>query len=130
MIRIEPEDFHIDIPEQGGVYWIYSLDDNDIPCPINRILDTDYNGVLYIGESGNLRERLRMLWRVLNPDYGATAHPFGMNYNSLPELRLRFPLHTLAIEWEVNANHKDYETQLISDYRQHFGEVPPLNARK
>jgi len=130
MIRIEPEDFHIDIPEQGGVYWIYSLDNNDVPYPINRILGIDTNGVLYIGESENLRDRLRMLWRVLNPEYLATAHTFGVNYNALPSLQLRFPLNTLAVEYEVNAHHKIYETKLIETYRQTFGEVPPMNGRK
>lgn len=129
-IRIEPEDFHINIPQEGGVYWIYSLDDNDVPVPINRILGIDQSGVLYIGESENLKERLRMLWRVLNPEYLATAHTFGVNYNAMPEIQARFPLHTIAIQYEVTAHHDAYETQLIEEYRQQFGEVPPMNGRK
>lgn len=48
-IRILPKNFFMTIPEQPGVYKIFSLDKDNIPIATNRILETDKNGILYIG---------------------------------------------------------------------------------
>lgn len=129
-IRIENRDFHNQVPDNPGIYRIYSIDRNENPHPLPRVLGTDLDGVLYIGNSENLKERVRMLWRVLQPNLRATAHTFGMNYKSLEVIRNAFPLETLAIEYEVNENPKQYEKEQIEIYRQKFGEVPPLNGSK
>jgi len=129
-IKIRPTDFHMNIPEKPGVYRIYSLDQNNKPKPIQRVLSIDKSGILYIGRSNNIRDRLRMLWRVLTPDYKATAHTFGINYNTLKIIRRAFPLNTLAIDYEINSSPKYYEKLLLERYRQKFGEVPPLNGSK
>ena len=39
-IIIHPENFHNEIPDQPGVYKIYSLDDNNIPSS-----DSDHIGI-------------------------------------------------------------------------------------
>lgn len=80
-IRLTEDSFWKNIPECGDVYFIYSYN-NKSPVKINRVLGVDKEGVLYIGKSENLRERLRMLWRVLNPNLKATAHTFGTKYNN------------------------------------------------
>jgi excinuclease UvrABC nuclease subunit len=129
-IRIENRDFYNQVPELPGIYRIYSIDGNDNPHPLTRVLGTDSDGVLYIGKSKNLRERVRMLWRVLQPNYGATAHTFGINYKSLEVIRNAFPYETLAIEYETNEDPKEYEKVQIEIYRQIYGEVPPLNGSK
>ena len=129
-IIIHPENFHNEIPDQPGVYKIYSLDDNNIPRPINRLGGIDMQGILYIGESQNLKERLRMLWRVLNPNYLATAHTFGINYNTVPLLQELFPHNSLAVTFEIIQDHTSHETMLIENYRQLYGEVPPFNGKK
>lgn len=71
-----------------------------------------------------------MLWRVLQNNYKATAHTFGMNYKSLQIIREAFPYDTLAIEYEESDMPKQYEKKLLEAYRQAFGEVPPLNGSK
>jgi excinuclease UvrABC nuclease subunit len=128
--RIINGDFHINIPSIPGVYKIYSLNDNNNARPLQRLLGTDQEGLLYIGKSENLNDRVRMLWRVLQPNYKATAHTFGMNYKSLQVIRDAFPLDTLAIEFEENNMAKTYEKTIIETYRQKYGEVPPLNGSK
>lgn len=130
LIRITKRNFHIDIPSRPGIYKIYSLDENDNPRHLQRLLGIDEEGVLYIGKSENLNDRVRMLWRVLQPNYRATAHTFGMNYKSLQVIQDEFPLDTLAIEFEENNMAKIYERSLIENYRQLYGEVPPLNGSK
>ena len=80
-IKLSDELFWQSVPSSSGVYFIYSLDDKGVPIESKRLLGTDKKGVLYIGKSNNLRERLRMLWRVLNPEYKTTAHTFGLKNN-------------------------------------------------
>lgn len=130
LLRISDHTFHTHVPPRGGVYRIYSLDESDQPRPLQRVLGTDTEGILYIGKSGNLKARVRMLWRVLQNDYKATAHTFGMNYKSLQIIREAFPYDTLALEYEENPAPKAYEKNLLESYRQSFGEVPPLNGSK
>lgn len=129
-IKIAEEGFHASIPSESGIYKIYSLNKNNLPVPLARLLGIDVQGVLYIGKSENLKDRIRMLWRVLNPAYKATAHTFGVNYNSLQVIKKAFPLATLAVEFEVCKNPKAIEKKALEDYRQKFGEVPPLNGSK
>lgn len=129
-IKIDPAEFYLQIPEQPGVYKLFSLNENDTPKHLQRVLGTDTAGILYIGKSNNLRDRLRMLWRVLNPDYNTRGHTFGVNNNSILIIREAFPLDTLAIDFEVQHDFHNYETLVIENYRQEFGEVPPLNGTK
>lgn len=130
LIRITNRNFHITVPSRPGIYKIYSLDENDNPRHLQRLLGIDEEGVLYIGKSENLNDRVRMLWRVLQPNYRATAHTFGVNYKSLQVIQDAFPLDTLAIDFEENNMAKIYEKSLIENYRQLYGEVPPLNGSK
>jgi excinuclease UvrABC nuclease subunit len=129
-IRIANVDFHFNVPAAPGVYKIFSLNDNDEPRRLPRVLGVDQSGILYIGRSGNLNDRLRMLWRVLQPNYRASAHTFGMNYKSLQVIQDAFPYDTLAIEFEENSEAKQLEKSLLEAYRQIYGEVPPLNGSK
>jgi excinuclease UvrABC nuclease subunit len=127
---LQTYNFFENIPEHPGVYKIYSLDVEGNPLPLQRVLGADVDGVLYIGKTSNLKNRLRMLWRALNPDYLATGHTFGVNYKQLEIIRHAFPLQTLAVDYEVTTHYGERETELIEQYRQQFGEVPPMNGRK
>jgi len=128
--RISNANFHLNVPAVPGVYKIFSLDESEKPIPLPRVLGIDPFGVLYIGKSDNLKNRVRMLWRVLQPNYKASAHTFGMNYKSLQIIQDAFPYDTLAIEYEENPEAKKHEKSLIESYRQVYGEVPPLNGSK
>lgn len=90
----------------------------------------DNDGILYIGKSDNLRERLRMLQRVLNPKLKATAHTFGTKYNDNKNLKIAFPLKTLFVSIEVAEEPKNLESKLLDKYFIKFGEVPPFNSSK
>ena len=68
-----------------GVYKIYTITNNK-PKSINRLGAIDYSGLLYIGSTKNLKERLGMLYRVTHgkkKDYKTTAHTFGVKYNKI-----------------------------------------------
>jgi len=128
-ISLAEEQFWMSIPEDGGVYHIYCYKDKT-PLKINRVLRLDNEGILYIGKSANLRERLRMLWRVLNPKLKATAHTFGSKYNKNKKLRKTFPLKSLYVTYQFTVEPKSLETNLLDKYFAKFGEVPPFNSSK
>jgi hypothetical protein len=128
-ISLADKQFWKNIPESGGVYHIRCFKDNKV-IKINRVLGIDNDGILYIGKSDNLRERLRMLWRVINPKLKATAHTFGTKYNDNKNLRFAFPLKTLFVSIEVAEEPKKLENELLDKYFIKFGEVPPFNSTK
>lgn len=128
-ISLAENNFWKQIPESGGVYFIYSYN-NNTPIKLNRVLGIDKEGVLYIGKSDNLRERLRMLWRVLNRKLKATAHTFGTKYNNNKKLEEAFPLKSLYISFRITTNPKILESELLDKYFSKYGEVPPFNSSK
>lgn len=128
-ISLAEDRFWKNIPEVGGVYHIYCYKGKK-PITINRVLGIDKQGILYIGKSDNLRERLRMLWRVLNPNLKATAHTFGTKYNGNNKLKKVFPLKTLSVSFKTTSEPKNLETKLLNQYFDKFGEVPPMNSSK
>ncbi len=128
-IRFDDKDFYKDVPNEVGIYKIYSLQENNIPHILRRLLKDDEEGILYICHSKKLKDRIRMLYRVLNPnDFAATAHTFGMKYRNSKILQKNFPKSTLAFTYEVDSQHEKKEKKLIKNYSEIFGEVPPLNS--
>ncbi len=128
-ISLVEEQFWMNIPEDGGVYHIYCYKDKT-PLKINRVLRLDNDGILYIGKSENLRARIRMLWRVLNPNLKATAHTFGTKYNENKRLKKAFPLKSLYVSFQISKKPKTLENKLLDKYFAKFGEVPPFNSSK
>ena len=59
-ISLVEDHFWQNIPESSGVYKIQCIQDKK-PIKINRVLGIDNQGILYIGKSENLRERLSFL---------------------------------------------------------------------
>lgn len=127
-IKLNDSKFHQKVPSESGVYFIYSILENGYPKIVQRVLKNDSSGILYIGKSKNLKERLRMLFRVLNPElYKADAHTFGKNYNQSSGLQDSFPLESLAVIYILSQDYSNLETTELKKYFEEFGEVPPLN---
>lgn len=128
-LKLDDEDFHKTIPNSPGVYKIYSLNEKGKPHILSRLLGNDEEGVLYIGQSEKLNDRLRLLFRVLHPEkYKATAHTFGDKYRINNSLKMKFPVKSLAISFEKVDDAKTCEEKLIRKYSEKFGEVPPCNS--
>jgi hypothetical protein len=112
LISLAEDSFWKNIPECGGVYFIYSYN-NKSPVKINRVLGVVKVGVLYLGKSENLRERIRMLWKVINPILKATAHTFRTKYNANKKLRVAFPLKSLYVSFRITTKPKTIESELL-----------------
>lgn len=122
----------VNIANQKGVYVIYALNPDETPQPINRVLGTDKNGVLYIGQTTDqvFKTRLDSFKRVMNPALAANNHSGALNMKEIERLRQRFPITNLFVSIIPSATPKQDETRMIEEYRQEFGEVPPLNGSK
>ena len=120
------------LANQKGVYVIYALNPDESPQPLNRVLKTDKNGVLYIGQTTDqdFKTRLDSFKRVMNPALAANNHSGALNMKEIEHLRERFPITTLFVSIIPSAAPKQEETRMIEAYRQEFGEVPPLNGSK
>lgn len=120
------------LANQKGVYVIYALNSDETPQVINRVLKTDKNGVLYIGQTTDqdFKKRLDSFKRVMNPTLAANNHSGALNMKEIERLRERFPITTLFVSIIPSATPKQEETRMIEAYRQEFGEVPPLNGSK
>jgi hypothetical protein len=117
---------------QRGVYILFALDERKNPIPLNRVLETDSEGILYIGQTSkqDFKKRVDMLRRVLSPLKKSTAHSGAKNYKQIKKLQEKFPVDVLHIRIIASDTPKNTETELIETYRQQFGEVPPLNGSK
>ena len=113
--------------QKGGVYKIIAVTDGN-RIPINRFLGTDYEGVLYIGKATSFLNRVIDLKKSLSPEHNSRAHICGRRYKSLPRIAEHFPFDTLHIDLLPSDTPVVLETQLLHEYRNLFGEVPPLNA--
>jgi len=120
------------VDNKKGVYKLYSLTDEGTPKPVNRILGTDFEGVLYIGCSPDrpLQDRLKDAIKAFSPNYKSCPHSGGRKYSSMPKVQKAFPFQTLAITYEITDEPRKRETELIEEYCQIFGEEPPLNSSK
>ncbi len=115
---------------KSGVYKIYSIK-NDIPSEIQRLSKVDTSGLLYIGSSKNLKDRLGMLRRVTigkSDGYKEYAHTFGVKYNSIKKLTQLFPIEALVVIVNLDKDHKGKERRLLTKYLNEHLELPPLNS--
>ena len=128
-ISLVEDRFWKNIPEGGGVYKIHCIRDK-MPIKINRVLRLDNEGVLYIGKSNNLRERLRILRRNIIKKPQVSTHTFGKKHNENKRLQKAFPLNSLYVSYQITKEPKTLETDLLDKYSAKFGEVPPFNSSK
>jgi hypothetical protein len=121
-----------EIGQQQGVYILYALNSDLSPQPINRVLGIDTNGVLYIGQTTqqDFKTRISKFKSVMNPNLAAKKHSGALNFKEIQKLRERFPISALYVSIIPSSKPKQEESRLIEEYRQIFGEVPPLNGSK
>lgn len=99
--------------------------------PIPRLLGTDKEGLLSIGETNNMEGRRKAFYSSTFPDgYG---HPAGKMLGLIAELtilRKKFPKCTFQYRFikMTKAKAKEKQDELLVRYILEFGEPPPLNG--
>lgn len=126
-----------DIDSSPGVYRIRLIDSaNHSPVPIQRLLCQDEDGLLAIGESVDLRNRVKKFHKVVKERTGFLRHSAG-DRMALNLIFRRIPpktffdnkgLEVSFIEAQDKAGAQRLEELLLKVYFIRFGELPPLNS--
>src|SRR4051812_5854324 len=106
------------LDQRKGVYRVRLKD-----TPITRLCDIDHEGVLYIGcsKSRILKERFRDMQNEFK------RHTIGFK---LQVQAIRQKVHpNMLIEYMYDDNPYEKEQELITHYRNRFGEEPPFNVQ-
>jgi hypothetical protein len=113
---------------KGGIYKLFCVRDSKT-IQVNRLLGSDINGILYIGETNSFIERVVELKKSLSPAHHSSNHNCGIRYKSINRIKEVFPYQDLFISFEICDNPKRRESELLGDYLRKFGELPPFNRQ-
>ena len=112
------------IPGKPGVYMVATKK------PFHRVIGTDPSGILHMGESASLKERIWSFWRCAS-QRGRAGHMAGWRF---AEYRMdnQFPLNTLYFRWWVAKSKQEaykLEGEELANYFKKHCELPPLNYK-
>jgi len=115
--------------QQYGVYKIY-LYSKDKPITINRFLENDKNGLLYIGaaERTKIKNRLINFLRTKDLDFKQNSHSAGYKVKTQHKIQNLIDKNTLMYKVIISKEAKKEEKILLNNYTNLYGEVPPLNG--
>ncbi len=131
-------DHYSEIDSLPGVYGIRLLDStNHLPVPINRLLGKDEDGLLAIGESKDLRQRIKLFYKVTIKRRELLKHSAGdrlflnLIFSHVSSNNNFFKNKTLQVSFTKADDKKSaqgLEELLMKVYFIQFGELPPLNS--
>lgn len=120
-----------------ALYMIRLVDDTNKPEKIGRWLGDDLAGILYIGKTDNLKNRLKRIRNGCNSGGNWTnasnsGHPAGnmiwlLRSDMIKDIKPK-NLQYQYEEKKSDAEAKIDEENAIRKYVRKYGEVPPLNS--
>ena len=111
-----------------GIYKIIWIRDNK-PKIIPRLINSDNQGVLYIGKAQRFLDRVLDLKKSLLPKYKTDNHDFGKRYYNTPILKQNIALDELFIDLTSSNNPELLERNELDKYYITNGELPPFNFK-
>ena len=116
------------VPTESGVYCVRASQDGKHALPIQRALGVDREGIVYVGESRNLLDRIGRLWWITDDNAQDHQHHSLIESWLYYDLDRLIPRTQLQIRWKPCLNHKAQESKLINDYKRAFGDIPIGNS--
>ena len=110
---------------RAGVYRVRATTAPGVAKRICRACKDDDEGVVYIGSSKSLVNRIGEL---LDREGHAGTHSFLGNFN-LYRLDRICPRELLEIQWYECGNPEAQEERLLDEYKRRFGDLPPGNLK-
>ena len=106
----------------------------ETPVTINRLGGSDSNGLLYVGESKDLRRNFRRIWRGIikvNSAKSKTAHTLR---NTIVFCKLHKEINSdeYEIAWQNLSTKIEAQVQeaaALKLYTEKYKELPPLNLK-
>jgi len=130
-LRISSDRFWYDINDEfgdaGGVYILSCDDQHGVQIPIQRLLGTDSDGVIYIGMAQSFLDRVIDLKKSLSPDHLSRNHECGARHKDHVGISTQFPYESLHVKLIQSNNPKEKESSTLKEYIETYGELPPLN---
>ncbi|MBF0305750.1 MAG: hypothetical protein HQL41_08900 [Alphaproteobacteria bacterium] len=111
-----------EVPKGPGTYMIAA------DHPLNRAVGTDQEGILDIGKSKGLRDRLKRFQHCASTPE-KRGHMAGRRF-ALYEMTSHFPMESLYVSWRPAASEDlaaREEGRLLDEYVKQHMESPPLN---
>ena len=122
-----------DVENKPGIYFI-RWKKYDTPITINRLGGADSKGLLYIGESKNLRKRFQRLWRGItkvNDTNSKTIHTLRKTL-LFCRLHKEIKINEYEITWQhlpTKIEAQMQEVAALKLYIEKYKEPPPLNLK-
>jgi len=116
-------------PEKSGVYCIRATSDGKSAISIPRALCIDDIGIVYIGKSKNLYQRLGYLKWIYDDNYELHQwHQliktwFHYDFERLASRKL------LQVRWKTTDVFDKMERYIINEYKQYYGDIPIGNTK-
>ncbi len=123
------------IPNKPGVYILVYIEDGKTKA-FTRLNGIDYEGILAIGKSVRLGNRIREFYKdILSEGLKEKYHSEGWNFRAYfrdnPKSNaVRLKPENVWAYWTLRESEKkanEFETQLIQHYVMNFQDKPPLN---
>jgi hypothetical protein len=121
------------VPRKSGIYFLRWAR-NGNPVKINRLTESDYNGLLYVGESKDLKSRFKRIWNGVNLEKKSSIK----NIDSLRKTIFFCKIHEVIkideyeITWQqltTNIEVESQEAAALKLYTKKFKEPPPMNLQ-
>ncbi len=106
----------------GGVYVLKAN------RKVYRLLDQDLEGILYIGKGEILDYHNRVGKFVNSLNNTEEVHDGGFRYNN-ERIQEQYPMKFATIDITLSENPEKLESDLLKEYNERFGELPPFNRK-
>jgi len=117
-------------PCDGAAVYRVRVEINEKPIAIRRIGEIDREGILFFGETSNLKQRIYQLQRTF--ETGAYGHPEIALYKKVRRrLNKRLGYTGLQYSYQMAGNGSKahiLEARYIRNYFRKFCEPPPFNS--
>lgn len=116
-----------------GVYKIRLANSKGIPFKIPRFLDKDKDGILQIGSSKNIEERIKYFRGAMKgkryPHAEGQRLRLVKEYPSFITKYRDYKIEYFFIKLRSKSQAQKEEERLLKCYFKNYGEVPPLNNK-
>jgi hypothetical protein len=129
--NLASNNFH-GVENKPGIYFIrWKKGEN--PVTINRLGGSDSNGLLYVGESKDLRRRFQRIWRGIEKVHKTSETPDTLSRRIvLCNLHKEIKSDEYEITWQYLSTKIEAQVQTAAAlklYIEKFRELPPLNLQ-
>jgi hypothetical protein len=121
------------LPDYKGkhVYRFRLVDNKGKSISIQRFLGEDKDGIIAIGQTKNIKIRLKKFYKVVK-EKKKYSHSEGLTIHLLrgtTKFKEKSEMYTFQYSFSKVDKPKEEEKKLLKSYFETYGEIPPLNYK-